>query len=89
MDETKQSVIVEIMKFVCQISEKDGIWTAKHASQDVGPIRVTASTRDEALRKMDGEIRYWLEMCPCSGQAYRDLELELVESGWPQHRSFL
>ena len=81
MDETKQSTIVEIMKFVCQISEKDGIWTAKHASQDVGPIRVTASTRDEALRKMDGEIRYWLEMCPCSGQAYRDLELELVESG--------
>ena len=81
MEETKRSAIVEIMKFVCQISEKDGIWTAKHASQDVGPIRVTASTRDEALRKMDGEIRYWLEMCPCSGQAYRDLELELVESG--------
>ena len=81
MDETKQSTIVEIMKFVCQISEKDGIWTAKHASQDVGPIRVTASTRDEALRKMEGEIRYWLEMCPCSGEAYRDLELELVESG--------
>ena len=52
----------------------------EHASQDVGPIRVTASTRDEALRKMEGEIHYWLEMCPCSGQAYKDAELELVES---------
>ena len=70
--------MIRIMKFVCRISEKDGIWTMEHASQDVGPIRVTASTRDEALRKMEGEIHYWLEMCPCSGQAYKDLELEFV-----------
>jgi hypothetical protein len=72
--------MVEIMKFVCRVSEKDGTWTAEHASQDVGPIRVTASSRGEVLRKMEGEIRYWLEMCPCSGEAYRDLELELVSS---------
>ena len=68
------------MKFVCRISEDDGVWTVEHASQDVGPIRVTGSSRDEAVRKMDGEIHYWLEMCPRSGQAYRDLEIELVES---------
>lgn len=53
----------------------------EHASQDVGPIRVTASTRAEALQKMEGEIHYWLEMCPCSGQALRNLEIELEESG--------
>ena len=81
VDETSQSAIVEMMKFVCRISEKHGAWTAEHASQDVGPIRVTASTREEALQKLEGEIRHWLEMCPCSGQAYRNLELELVESG--------
>jgi hypothetical protein len=68
------------MKFVCRITEKDGLWTVEHASQDVGPIRVSAPTRAEALQKMDGEIHYWLEMCPCSGQAYRNLEIELVES---------
>jgi hypothetical protein len=68
------------MKFACRISEKAGLWTVEHASQDVGPIQVTASTRVEALRKMEGELHYWLEMCPCSGQAYRDLEIELVES---------
>jgi len=68
------------MKFVCRISENHRLWTVEHASQDVGPIRVTGSTRDEAVRKMEGEIRYWLEMCPCTGQAYRDLEIELVES---------
>ena len=80
VDEIRQSAIVDIMKFVVRISEKDGAWTAEHASQNVGPIRVTAPTRDEVLRKMEGEIHYWLEMCPCSGQAYRNLELELVES---------
>jgi hypothetical protein len=71
---------IHSMKFLCHISQKDGLWTVEHASQNVGPIRVSADTREEALRKMDGEIHYWLEMCPCSGQAYRDLEIELVEA---------
>jgi len=53
---------------------------AEHASQDVGPIRVTAPTRIEVLQKMEAEIRYWLEMCPCSGQLFRNLEVEVVES---------
>ena len=53
---------------------------AEHASQGVGPIRVSAPTRNEALRKMEGEIRYWLEMCPCSGQTYQDADIEIVES---------
>jgi hypothetical protein len=68
------------MKFVCRISENLGLWTVEHASQDIGPIRVTGTTRDEAVQKMEGEIHYWLEMCPCSGQAYCDLEIELVET---------
>jgi hypothetical protein len=67
------------MKFVCRILEKDGRWTAEHASQDIGPIQVTAYTRDEALRKVEEEIRYWLEMCPCTGQTYRNLDIEVVD----------
>jgi hypothetical protein len=69
------------VKFVCRISEKDGAWIAEHTGPDIGPIRVSAPTRSEALKKMEEEIRYWLEMCPCSGEAYRDLQLELVEAG--------
>jgi hypothetical protein len=68
------------VKFVCRISEKAGTWTAEHTSQGVGPIRVSAPTRGEVLRKMEEEIRYWLEMCPCSGEAYRDLRLEVGEA---------
>ncbi len=67
------------MKFVCRIAERDGLWTAEHPGPEIGPIRVTAGTREEALRKMEGEIHYWLELCPCSGQAYRGVEIELVE----------
>ena len=66
------------MKFICQVSEQSGMWTVEHASKDLGPIRVTGTTRDEALRKIEGEIRYWLEICPCGGQALRNLDIELV-----------
>ena len=69
-----------IMKFVCPISERNGIWAMEHTGPDIGPIRVTAPTRGEALQKMEAEIRFWLEMCPCSGQTYRDLTIELVET---------
>jgi hypothetical protein len=34
----------------------------EHASEGAGPIRVTGSTRDEGMRKVGGEIRYWLEL---------------------------
>jgi hypothetical protein len=68
------------MKFICRMTEKNGTWTAEHSSPNIGPIRVTAPSRAEALRKMDAEIHYWLEMCPCSGETYRDLEIELEES---------
>jgi len=66
------------MKFVCRIWERNGVWMVEHAGPDVGPIRVTGSTRDEALRKIEEEIRYWLEMCPCSGETYRNLAIEIV-----------
>ena len=66
------------VKFICRIPEQSGIWMAERASQDVGPIRVTGPARDEALRKMEGEIRYWLEICPFGGQALRNLEVELA-----------
>jgi len=69
------------MKFLCRISEKDGAWTVRYAGPDIGPICVTGSTRDDALRKIEEEIRYWLEMCPCSGETYRNLAIEVVESG--------
>ena len=73
------------MKFVCQLREKNGTWTAEHASPNVGPVSVAAPTRGEALRKLEAEIRYWLEMCPCTGQTYQHMDIEIVESGKTPH----
>ena len=68
------------MKFICQLASKGGAWTAEHSGSQIGPVRVTAPTREEVLRKLEAEIRYWLEMCPCTGETYRHIEIELVES---------
>ena len=50
-----------------------GIEGGLHADDDA----VNRLQMKEALRKMEAEIRYWLEMCPCSGETYRDLEIEV------------
>jgi hypothetical protein len=70
--------IVTRMRFACQLSERGGTWTAVYTGNDIGPIRVVAPAREEALRKLEGEIRYHLEMCPCTGETYRDIEIEVA-----------
>jgi len=67
------------MTFPCSIRQlSDGRWTARHSSRDVGDVEVTAASRDEAVKKLTGELRYRLELCPCSGESYQHLEIELL-----------
>ncbi len=80
MDNLEIYGTVNCMKFVCQVTEKNGGWTGEYLGAEVGPVRVTAPSRVEALRKLEGEIRYRLELCPCSGEAYRQIEIEPVEA---------
>jgi len=69
------------MKFPCTIRQRaDGRWSARHAGGDVGEAEVLAATRSEAIEKMRGELRYRLELCPCSGDSYQHIEIELVEA---------
>ncbi len=68
------------MRFVCRLTEQSGTWTGEYSGPEIGPVRVTAPSRAEALRKLEGEIRYWLEMCPCTGETYRDITIELEEA---------
>ena len=68
------------MKFVCTVRElADGRWTAQHSSRDVGNVETTAASRGEVLEKMTGELRYRLELCPCSGDSYQHVEIEIDE----------
>jgi hypothetical protein len=68
------------MKFPCAIIQRnDGQWFIRHVGKDAGTVEVTAASRAEAVAKMEDELRYRLEMCPCTGQAYKNLQIELVE----------
>jgi len=66
------------MRYACRLTPlPDGRWQAEHDSQDLGTVRTAADTKDAALEKLRGEIRYRLELCPCSGESYRHIEIEL------------
>jgi hypothetical protein len=67
------------MKFPCTISRlAGGEWSVRHEGRDVGAVEVTAGSREEALEKMRGELRYRLEICPCTGELYRDVQIEIT-----------
>jgi hypothetical protein len=68
------------MTFHCRIRRQDGLWLGEHASDGVGPIQVKGATRQEAVEKLEREIRYWMEMCPCTGERFKTIDIELVES---------
>ena len=57
----------------------DGGWAARHESREVGAVVVRAASREEAIEKLKGEIRYRLELCPCTGETYQHIDVEIVE----------
>jgi hypothetical protein len=69
------------MRVTCSLSRLAGDqWSARHESRDVGTLEVRAPTREQAIEKLKGEIRYRLELCPCTGETYRHIEIDVVES---------
>lgn len=68
------------MRFPCTLTRQAGAWLARHESRDAGAIEVRASSRDEVLEKLKGEIRYRLELCPCTGETYQHIDVEIVET---------
>jgi hypothetical protein len=66
------------MKFPCSFTQLDnGTWLIRHVGADLGTVEVTAGSKEAALEKMRGELRYRLELCPCSGEQYRDVQIEI------------
>lgn len=74
------------MKFSCSVKKLiDGDWLAQSLGADVGPVQVTARSRDGALDLLRRELRYRMEWCPCSAVAEDYVELEvrdLVTPPW-------
>jgi hypothetical protein len=68
------------MTFRCQVSQTNtGQWSVRHSGPDTGTIEITAGSRDLAIEKLRSELRYRLELCPCTGEQYKDIEIEIVE----------
>jgi hypothetical protein len=42
-------------------------------------VEVSASSREDALRKMRNELQYRIELCPCSGVSGDTVELLVHE----------
>lgn len=62
------------------IRRDDGQWSLRHESREMGRIEVTASTREQAMEKLRGEIRYRLELCPCTGESYQYIKIEISDA---------
>jgi hypothetical protein len=66
------------VKFPCAVTRLgNGDWSVRHASPNLGTVQVTARSQQEALEKMRGELRYRLEICPCTGELYQDVQIEI------------
>lgn len=69
------------MKLTCKLFRSPiGQWVAQHDSREVGHVEVQAPRREDALEKIRGEIRYRLELCPCTGDTYRHIQIEVVDA---------
>jgi hypothetical protein len=67
------------MKALCTVRFWDGQWRARHSSADLGNAEVAASSREEALTKLQNELQYRIEWCPCSGVSGDTVELDVRE----------
>ena len=67
------------MKISCTVLQSsNGEWSVRHVGSDLGVVEVTARSQGEALEKMRGELRYRLEICPCTGELYQDVQIEIT-----------
>ena len=69
------------MKAPCMLRVQNGIWSAHHRSAALGTAAVTARSREEALNKMQNELQYRIELCPCSGVSGDTVVVEVQNDG--------
>ena len=68
------------MKFSCTLERlTNGNWVARHTGSALGTVEVIAPTPEEALTKMRNELRYRVELCPCSGVSEDYVDLQVRE----------
>ncbi len=59
----------------------DGAWFARCVAAPGGPAAVQAVSREAALEGLRSEIRFRLELCPCSAVADDYVVLDVADEG--------
>ena len=69
------------MKCSCTVRRLDADrWVTRHSGSGSGTVEVTASSRHDALEKLQNELQYRLELCPClRGASAEQAELVVQE----------
>jgi hypothetical protein len=62
---------------ICRLPEGD--WLIQHASTELGSLALRGASREEVLSRMQAELQYRAELCPCSGGALGPLEVVVHE----------
>jgi len=69
------------MKYDCTLRQlPDGRWLARHTGSKLGLVEVTADSRQAAQVKLQNELQYRVELCPCSGVSGETVVLQVVEA---------
>jgi hypothetical protein len=72
------------MKFSCTLKRlANGDWIVRHTGTALGTVEVSAATREAAMTKMRNELRYRVELCPCSGVSDDYVQLQVTEASGP------
>lgn len=68
------------MQAYCTLQRlENGHWQISHSSSTLGDVDLTDASREQVLFRMQQELQYRLELCPCSGVSAGKVELKLSE----------
>ena len=68
------------MQAPCTLTHlRSGVWLARHSSAALGTVEVSAGSREEALTKLQNELQYRIELCPCSGVSGDRVQVQVTE----------
>jgi hypothetical protein len=57
----------------------NNVWRIRHSSSVLGEVEITGSSRDEVLIRMQRELQYRMELCPCTGESVGKVKLQVSE----------
>jgi hypothetical protein len=55
------------------------VWRIHHVSSALGDVEITGSSREEVLSRMQRELQYRMELCPCTGESVGGVKLHVTE----------